>query len=169
MNTIMRVVTGREAQVVDEAARSGLFVHCPLRTVEVRRKRWHQIARQFIRARRPVIEARPVLPGYLFADVDDAAFHDLVELKHVIQVASINRRDEADVARFMARVDRGDFNFDGAFGHLQPGQVMRLVGGVFDQMLVSFRAMRGERVVVEADLLGARRRMAVDVDGVEAV
>lgn len=170
MNTIIRTTTGDEQKACDEAKRLGMEFTLATRTVEFRPKRWDRIVQRFKRARRPVIEDRPVLPGYLFATLADEQVNKLRDMKHVTNFVTVKtNRDAHDIHEFLRRVDRGDFNHDGAYSHLMPGQIVKLVGGPFDTLLVTFKARDGDTVTVEADMMGQVTPMRVSIDEIEPV
>lgn len=155
--TVIRTISGKEQETAAELKNLGLVPVLPecRKMVRVAAYRRH----------REVIQ--PVLPCYLFADVPDDQHHVVKDIKHVVDVLTITRRDYEDVKAFLARVDRGDFNHSGAYGHLRPGEIMAISGGLFESMHLSFNCVHGGRVLGDVNLMGQTVTIDVDIDDVE--
>lgn len=116
-------------------------------------------------ARRYIEEPRPILDSYVFC----YAFRDrdvqrIAEIRDVIGHFLMSFQDEKDMERFAREARAGYFDHDKPGGNLKPGQVMRLIGGMFEGLLFSFERMRRERMVGR---LPSGARVEVDRDKAE--
>lgn len=159
MNTYAIRAAGRKEQAIkDDLEEHGIAVNLPMCRQMRRQRKW--------RRHKEVLE--PILPGYLFADVPDRLYYIIRDHKHVMTngIFPLSRADMLSLAKFMQAVERGDYNHDGPYGHLQPGQIMQITGGVFAGLQMSFERVRDNRIqgLVETTFGWVR----ADVDGYNA-
>ena len=146
----------------DDLWELGCAVTLPLCVKQKRLRRFCRQRQRMIQAREMVDYEAPVLPGYIFAEIPDGLFHDAMSSKHCVgQARALSRADEDDVANLVRRTQRGEFNHNGVYGDLRPGQIMRLLDGMFADVLVTFLEVRGDKLVLEAPMFGQAARFEV--------
>lgn len=148
----------KEREVADSLIESGLDTNLPMCRQMRRERKW--------RRHREVQE--PILPGYIFVTASPEDYHILRDHKHIMRnsIFPLSAFDMKSLAEFMEAVDRGDYNHDGPYGHLQPGQIMQITGGVFAGLHMSFQAVRNSRIqgLIETPFGWVK----AEVDGIDA-
>lgn len=136
----VRASLGDIEEVATDIISEGCEVHIGYHSVLVRKakfRRWYP-------------EWKPLLPGYILADIPAQCFRKVREHKHVFDgIIELSKGVmKKEVIPFFERVEVGEFNHDGPFGDLKPGEIMDLVGGIFEDMHFSF-----DRVVQKGEAL----------------
>lgn len=134
---------------LEETARDvqemGCEVHIGYHSVLVRKAKWRRWRPEF----------RPLLPGYILAGIPDQKVREVKEHKHVFsEMVSLSQSVmDREVIPFFDRIERGDFNHDGPFGDLKPGEIMNLTGGLFEDMQFSFSRVADSGEALDGEVI----------------
>jgi len=164
-NWCIRALPNREFEVRDKLNAKGLQVHLAERIVRIRTnsRKWRE-------------EVRPVLPGYMRVTCTDDQWHEIgrcmlvrgsIVQPMVPDIFPMSRKDVDDFKRLEAQAERGDFDPGGPLHHIKAGQVMDVIGGVFDGLRFSFDRVRGDRVVGQIETLTGKMRAELSVDDLD--
>lgn len=154
---VIRAISGNEQDTAADLMQFGIEATLPLCKKLRRLAIW--------RRHKEVIE--PVLPRYLFAEIPPEQYHAVKDIKFVVDLREMNRRDEQQLSEFLDRVERGDFNHQGPYGHLRPGEIMQMVGGLFQDLHMSFKGVKDGKIIGDVELMGQTVSVEVPPDDVE--
>lgn len=167
---LIRTISGRELLAGQDLEELGCTVTIPLCTKQRRLRRFDKALGRMKQMRETEEYRAPILPSYIFGEIPDEVFHEAIESKHCIgQARALSAADMQDVAGFVKRAERGEFSVGGVYADLKPGQIMRLLDGMFADVLVTFKGVHGDKLTLEAPLMGQTVKFSVSVDDAEPV
>ena len=118
-------------------------------------------------ARRARKLREPVWSGYIFADIPDGMHKDVKAIKGVIggSISSCNRVDRVQVYRLDELAKSGFFDDDNENKpkfemppDIEPGQLLKIIGGLFEGQSIAFDSLDGEKL--RGEIQG--RKVALD-------
>ena len=147
---LIRTISGKETAVEADLGALGIASTLPMCT-----KR-----RRLNKARRWVAIEQPVFPCYIFAAIPEGMHPDVKAIKGVIgsSIVELNRFDVVQVDRIASLAVAGYFNDKDLPTQLEPGQVLSIIGGLFEGQSIAFDSLDGEKL--RGEIQG--RKVALD-------